>query len=766
MSISINFGAISSSANSEDVLYTQENKTFLSQLSVAGEAANYLQAIKQSGVLSAGLNPFNNGQIKPSPDDFAASVELDQDSLAPQEQGCDVLNFAATNFSVGNNPRSVAIGDFNGDGIIDLATANNGSNNVSVLLGSGTGSFSAAINFNAGSNPFTVTTGDFNGDGRLDLATVNLNSNNVSVLLNICRPYFLGELDQSFGTGGITTTAIGASSRANATVIQPDGKIVVAGTSSGNPDSGFALARYNTNGMLDSTFGIGGKVFTAIGSTGQSYAVALQLDGKIVVAGFAGNGENNDFTVARYNTDGTLDFTFDNDGIVIVPIGSGRDEAYAVAIQTNGRIVVAGQSNNGTNDQITLVRLNTNGSLDNSFDGDGIVTTPVTSSSEYAFAMRIQADGKIVTGGVSGNPNVDFLIARYNTIGSLDISFGTGGKVFTDFGGNDFATALDLSPGGRVVAAGFTNASSTNDFAVARYNTDGSLDTSFDGDGKAVMVDISSRDEAYAIAVQPNGSILVGGSSTVNGNQDFALVRFNFDGSLDTAFGTNGKVTTSLGNMEDVIRALAIQRDGYAVAAGYRQISGQTYNFAVARYALGEVNGCGYAIAPTGSSIGAGGGTGNFNVISSGVGCAYTVESNNSFITITSETIGTGNGTVSFSVAANTGPARTGTITAGGKTFTITQASGCTFILSPTSASFPGNAGTGSFNVTGSAAGCSYTAVSNNSFITITSGNSGINSGTVSYSIAANPGSARTGTITVENQIFTYSGRASDSDNQ
>jgi uncharacterized delta-60 repeat protein len=741
------------------------NGDLILDLAAANNSSNNVSVLLGSG--TGGFSAATNYSVGSGPEsvmtgDFNGDLILDLATANAGSNNVSVLlgdgigGFrTATNFSVGNAPRSVTAGDFNGDSRLDLVTANNSSNNVSVLLGSGTGSFSAATSFSVDSNPFAVTTGDFNGDGRLDLATANTNSNNVSVLLNTCRPYFLGELDQGFGTGGITVTAIGTSSQANATVIQPDGKIVVAGTSSGNPDSGFALARYNTNGMLDSTFDTDGKVFTTIGSTGRSYAVALQLDGKIVAAGFAGNGTNNDFAIARYNTDGTLDSTFDNDGIVIVPIGSGRDEAYAVAVQTNGRIVVAGQSNNGTNDQIALVRLNTDGSLDTSFDGDGIVTTPVTSSSEYAFAMRIQADGKIITGGVSGNPNVNFLIARYNTTGSLDISFGDGGKVFTDFGGNDFATALALSPNGRIVAAGFTNANSTNDFAVARYNANGSLDTSFDGDGKAVTVDASSRDEAYAVAVQPNGSILVGGSSTVNGNQDFALVRFNFDGSLDTAFGTNGKVTTNLGNMEDVIRALAIQRDGFAVAAGYTQISGQTYNFAVARYALGEVNGCGYAIAPTSSTIGAGGGISKFDVITSGAGCAYTVTSNNSFITITSEASGIGNGEVMFSVAPNTGPARTGTITAGGRTFTITQASGCTFILSPTSASFLGSAGTGSFNVTSSAAGCTYTAVSNNSFITITSGGTGINSGTISYSIAANPGSARTGTITVENQTFT-----------
>jgi len=638
-----------------------------------------------------------------------------------------------------------------------LGTANLLSDNVSVLVGNGAGGFSAPTNFVTGSGPFSITTGDFNKDGRLDLTTVNVTSTTVSVLLNTCVPYLPGDVDQRFGTGGVTTTVIGASSQANATVIQSDGKIVVAGTSSGNPDSGFALARYNADGSLDTTFGTGGKVFTAIGSTGQSYAVALQSDGKIVAAGFAGNGANNDFAIARYNTNGTLDTTFDNDGIVIVPIGAGRDEAYAVAVQTDGRIVVGGQSNNGTNDQIALVRLNNNGSLDNSFDGDGKVTTPVTSGSEYAFALRIQPDGKIVTGGVSGNPNIDFLIARFNTTGSLDTTFGTGGKVFTDFGGNDYVTALALSPEGRIVAAGYTNANSASDFAVARYNTDGSPDTSFDGDGKAVKVDASSRDEAFAVAVQPNGGILLGGSSTVNGNQDFSLVRFNFNGSLDKAFGTNGKTTTNVGQMEDVIRALAIQSDGNVIAAGYKQISGQAYNFAVARYALGIVSGCGYSVAPNGSNIGAGGGTGNFNVTSSGAGCAFTATSNSSFITITSGGNGTGSGAVSFTVAANSGAARTGTITVAGETYTITQASGCTFTLSPTGASLPGYTGTGSFNITGSAAGCAFTAASNNPFITVTSGASGTGSGTVSFTVASNLGAARTGTITAGGQAFTIS---------
>ncbi len=161
----------------------------------------------RAGFLRGGFNPFNNGQIKLSPDDFTASGELDRNSLAPEVQVCSNLSFAATNFSVNLNPYSVTTGDFNGDGKLDLATANPNSNNVSVLLGSGTGGFSAAISFSVGTRPFSVTTGDFNGDGKLDLATANYESNNVSVLLGNGTGGFIAAISFSAGTSPFSVTA-------------------------------------------------------------------------------------------------------------------------------------------------------------------------------------------------------------------------------------------------------------------------------------------------------------------------------------------------------------------------------------------------------------------------------------------------------------------------------------------------------------------------------------------------------------------------------
>ena len=194
---------------------------------------------------------------------------------------------------------------------------------------------------------------------------------------------------------------------------------------------------------------------------------------------------------------------------------------------------------------------------------------------------------------------------------------------------------------------------------------------------------------------------------------------------------------------------LSVQANTGSARTGTVTIAGQTFT-------VNQASGCAYTISPTSINFSTNGGNGSFN-LTSGAGCAFEAVSNNSFITINSGASGTGNGTILFTIAANTGAARTGTITIGGQTLTANQASGCTFTLSPTGATVSGFAGTGSFNVISSGADCSYSAVSNDSFSTIVSGASGTGNGTVSYSVAANSGTARTGTISVAGQTFTIS---------
>ena len=238
--------------------------------------------------------------------------------------------------------------------------------------------------------------------------------------------------------------------------IQSDGKIVAAGDS--NFD--FAVVRYNTDGSLDTSFGAGGKVTTALGSSfDYGYSLALQPDGKIVVCGQIGG----DFGLVRYNTDGSLDTSFDGDGKVITALGPAEDSGQSVAIQPDGKIVAAGRSSNGINFDFAVVRYNPDGSLDTSFNGDGKVTTAVGPSDDHAWGVALQSDGKIV---VCGETRGNFALVRYNADGSLDTSFGEDGKTTTDIGStNDLGLAVAIQSDGKIVVAG----KGGGGFAVARY---------------------------------------------------------------------------------------------------------------------------------------------------------------------------------------------------------------------------------------------------------------------------------------------------------
>jgi uncharacterized delta-60 repeat protein len=247
-----------------------------------------------------------------------------------------------------------------------------------------------------------------------------------------------GDLDLSFGGGGKVTTAIGTGGDFGYSVIQQaDGKLVVAGSSWNGSNADVALVRYNADGPLDTGFDGDGKVTTAIGGSDDvGYSVIQQADGKLVVAGYSYNGSSYDFALVRYNTDGSLDTGFDGDGKVTTAIWCGTMiMAYSVIQQSDGKLVVAGTSYNGSSYDFALVRYNADGSLDASFDGDGIVTTAIGAANDYAQSVIQQADGKLVVAGYSDNgSNYDVALVRYNTDGSLDTGFDGDGKVTTAIG--------------------------------------------------------------------------------------------------------------------------------------------------------------------------------------------------------------------------------------------------------------------------------------------------------------------------------------------
>ncbi len=331
-------------------------------------------------------------------------------------------------------------------------------------------------------------------------------------------------------------------------------------------------------GSLDATFGTGGKVITD-SNFGYDWAftLAVQNDGKILAAGRTGTS-NLDFALLRYHANGSLDSSFGTGDKVITDFGSTQDYARSLALQADGKIVVAGYTV-GTDRNFALARYNADGSLDSSFGTGGKVITDF-GGNDYAYAVTLQADGKIVVAGSfddnDGSADDDFALARYNTDGSLDSSFGTGGKVLTDFhaGWQDIARSIVIGPDGKIVVAGQDN----QDFAVARYNPNGSLDTSFDSDGRVTTAFPFRNDVVHGVALQADGKIVVAGESST----DFALARYNANGSLDASFGSGGTVLSDFG-VVDIATGLVLQSDGKIVVAGY-STTGSGYNFQFARY--------------------------------------------------------------------------------------------------------------------------------------------------------------------------------------
>jgi uncharacterized delta-60 repeat protein len=387
-----------------------------------------------------------------------------------------------------------------------------------------------------------------------------------------------GDLDRTFGGDGkVGTDFTPHDDFAAGIAVQSDGRIVVAGTARASTERPrFALARYKSDGTLDSTFGGDGKVGTRIGESSGSFAVALQADGKIVAAGGAVDAGHGLFALARYNADGTLDPTFGVGGTVTTAFPGfvyGFVFAFAVAVQADGKIVAGGEvypTETLSTGAFALARYNADGTLDSTFDGDGRVVTDMSSGADHIAALAIQADGKIVAAGsvnalVAGD--TEFGLARYETDGTLDSSFDGDGRVTTDFT-TEYASANDMviQSDGKIVAVG-SAAGKGSRFALARYNTDGTLDSTFSGDGKATTNFTPRSDGASGVAIQATGKIVAAGWASVN-RGDFALARYKPDGTLDTSFGGDGRVMTRFSRQADGAQDVAIQLNGRIVAAG------------------------------------------------------------------------------------------------------------------------------------------------------------------------------------------------------
>jgi uncharacterized delta-60 repeat protein len=332
-----------------------------------------------------------------------------------------------------------------------------------------------------------------------------------------------GSLDATFGGDGkVRTSFAEGSSAAAAVAIQADRSIVVAGDVAGS----FALARYDPDGSLDTTFSGNGKLTTDITAEGDvATDVAIQADGKIVAAGNTDLGE---FALARYEADGDLDPSFDGDGMLTTDATTGYDSVWGIAIDADGKIVAVGSELELGHDRFVVVRYEDDGDLDPTFGGDGIVTTNFSVGPDVAGGVAIQDDGAIVVAGYAGfccEYTARFALARYLPDGTLDDTFDGDGKVISPFAGHGGAAySLAIQDDGRIVAAGSSGFNGAESFfAVARYRKTGVLDGSFSGNGWVTTSFTGGIDFARALAIQPDGNVVAAG---VASDGTFAVARY------------------------------------------------------------------------------------------------------------------------------------------------------------------------------------------------------------------------------------------------
>lgn len=391
-------------------------------------------------------------------------------------------------------------------------------------------------------------------------------------------------LDTTFGNGGITTLGLGAGDDlANAAAMQADGKILVAGYSWNETNNDFLVGRFQNFGGADPYFG--GLQSTAIGS-GEDYgrAIAVQSDGKVLVAGTSHNGTNYDFALARYLTDGNLDYSFGTLGRVTTPIGTGNDYARSLTIQSDGKIVVAGYAQVGATTDMAVARYLDTGALDTSFSADGKTTLGTTLTHEYGMGVAMSGT-KVVVGGyakVISSGIEMFAIVRFTSSGAADTTFNGTGAVTTAVGGSeDRVNAVAVQTDGKIVAAGYAVEGGLRHFALARYSGTGGLDNSFGVGGTVVTTIGSGASAANALALQSDGKIVAAGEATGN-NSDFAAARYLANGSLDPGFCNAGRAVVPVGSGVDSANGVAVQSDGKIVLAGNTH-NGSNYDVGLVR---------------------------------------------------------------------------------------------------------------------------------------------------------------------------------------
>ncbi len=374
-----------------------------------------------------------------------------------------------------------------------------------------------------------------------------------------------GTLDPTFDTDGMLISSLGSGHQGTQAVhILPNGKKVILCQWKIKGKYQVALQRFQSNGILDSSFGNQGTTVTEVISKSNAYPKDLVVDstGNILVAGYTEGGKSEDPFILRYTTDGVLDSSFGTNGIQIVSLVNSQ-KIYSIALQKDNKIILV-----GTDGDLFVTRHNTNGALDNSFDGNGILSWNVGANA-IAYSVTIQPDGAILVTG-SGNDEKDIVIGRILANGQLDTTFDGDGYTIIDLQSKiDTAMKVLLQSDLKIIVAGYTEVSKNDeDIVILRLLPNGSLDSSFGSAGKTIVSTGANEDRIYDALLDRSGRILLAGHTGLKSNADSLVARISPDGTVDTSFGKNGVAIVAAGSANDELHGLALEPDGKIFVVG------------------------------------------------------------------------------------------------------------------------------------------------------------------------------------------------------
>jgi uncharacterized delta-60 repeat protein len=391
-----------------------------------------------------------------------------------------------------------------------------------------------------------------------------------------------GDLDTTFSADGkVSLSVTSGADKAWSMVLQPDGKIVLAGTCDGDDITRFCIVRFDNEGSLDIGFGLlGGTSGRITDGEDTARAVAVAPNGTIVIAGYCFSNSKYDFCVTRLLPNGARDTTFGNDGNVVTSVTSEANLAYALAIQPDGKIVVVGACGSSTFRDFCVARYRVDGSLDTSFSGNGKLATDIVRD-DYAYAVAIQSDGKIVVaGGCSDTASITdsaFCVVRYSSTGVVEGGFPRRFAFISP--SKSEVTSIAIQPDDKIMLGGYCSDSLSGRACLLRLESAGTTDLSF----SRGMLDGACSSGA-AIALQADGKIAMVGTQ---GIFDYCVSLYNADGTLDQTFGSSGKTVTPVTTGDNFAQSVAVQPDGKIIAAGHCRNTNGFYEFCVARYAGG-----------------------------------------------------------------------------------------------------------------------------------------------------------------------------------